>query len=230
MTRTMRPLDQRRSIGEVAAEHIREAILGGVYSQGQRLIDARLAEELGVSRGSVREALRLLQAQGLVVLKPHHGTFVFSPSAADVRDTCELRVALEMHAVRLLAHAHAKADMVALQNLLDRMEKAASAGHQLRVSECDAEFHDNLTLRSGSVRLHEVYQREIGGLVAFFGVDAEAYEPLSEMGREFPPLLRAIETGAGDDAARLIESHIRRATDLLAEQIEESHPNRPGES
>jgi DNA-binding GntR family transcriptional regulator len=218
----MRPLEQRRSIAEVVAEHIREAILGGVYGQGERLIDARLAEELGISRGSVREGLRLLQAQGFVVQKPHHGTFVFRPSAADVRDTCELRIALETHAVRLLARTRANADLVAFKRLIERMEKAASAGDQLRVSKCDQELHENLTLRSGSGRLHEVYDREILGLLGFFGVDAVAYEPLTEMGREFGPLLQAMEAGDGDAAARLIELHIRRATDLLAHSIEAS--------
>ena len=99
----MRPIDARRSIGEIAAEHIREAILDNVYSRGERLIDSRIAAELGTSRGSIREALKLLQTQGLVVQKAHRGTFVISPSAEDIRDTCELRVALETHAVRLLA-------------------------------------------------------------------------------------------------------------------------------
>jgi DNA-binding GntR family transcriptional regulator len=208
-------------MGEIAAEHIREAILDNVYSRGERLIDSRIAAELGTSRGSVREALKLLQTQGLVVQKAHRGTFVISPSAEDIRDACELRVALETHAVRLLA-LRLEANLSRLHTLVDRMDTAASSGAHAVVSQCDREFHDNLCRMSGSRRLHEVYVREVLGLLGFFAVDAGLSQDLPHMGVEFRPLLEAIGAGDGDAAAQLIEVHIRRSTDSLANRIEAS--------
>ena len=221
-SKAIRPLDKRLPIAEVAAGRIREAILGGVYRQGERLSDSRIAEELGTSRGSIREALMLLQAQGLVVQKPHKGTFVISLSAADMRDTYELRVALECHAVRMLSRHHSEADLSALRRILDKIERDAEVGDQLGVSQLDRDFHEHLSLLSGSRRLHEVFDREVLSMLGFFVYDGQAYDPLSEMAREFRSLLRAIEAGDENEAARLIESHVRRATDLLSERVEET--------
>lgn len=220
--RGMRPLGARRSIGEIAADHIREAILDNVYGRGERLIDSRIAAELGTSRGSVRDALKLLQTQGLVVQKAHRGTFVISPSAEDIRDSCEIRVALETHAVRLLTR-RPKVDLSSLRGLVDRMDAAAASGTDAVVSQCDRDFHATLCRMCGSQRLREVYEREVSGLLGFFAVDAGASQPPPHMGVEFRPLLEALESGDGEAAALLIEAHIRRSTDLLANRIEASH-------
>jgi len=218
--KTMRPLDNRLSIAEAAADRIREAILRGTYRQGERLSDLHIAEELETSRGPIREALKLLQAQGLVIQKPNRGTFVTRVSADDIRDTCELRVALESYAVRALARQPREADLLALRRLLDKMDRAAAHGDKLRVSQLDRDFHDLLCFLGGGRRLHEVYEREVLNALGFFGVDAQAYQPISDMGIEFWPLLEAIEAGDGDRAARLIEAHVRRACSLLSRGLE----------
>lgn len=216
----MRPLDNRLSISEAAAERIREAILRGTYRQGERLSDLHIAEELETSRGPIREALKLLQAQGLVIQKPHRGTFVIRVTADDIRETCGLRVAFESYAARTLARQPRDADLSALRRLLDKMEKAAASGDKLRVSQLDRDFHELLCFLGGGRRLHEVYEREVLSTLGFFGVDAQAYQPISEMGTEFRPLLEAIEVGDEDGAARLIEAHVRRACSLLSTGLE----------
>jgi GntR family transcriptional regulator, gluconate operon transcriptional repressor len=217
---TMRPLENRVSIAEAAADRIREAILRGTYQQGERLSDLHIAEELETSRGPIREALKLLQAQGLVVQKPHRGTFVIRVSADDIRDTCGLRVAFESYAVRALARQPREADILALRRLLDKMNTAAAHGDKLRVSQLDRDFHDLLCLLGGGRRLHEVYEREVLNTLGFFGVDSQAYQPISDMGVEFGPLLVAIEAGDEDAAAHLIEAHVRRACSLLSTGLE----------
>lgn len=224
---TMRPLGTRRSIAEVAAERIREAILSGAYAQGERLSDMRIAAELETSRGPIREALKLLQAEGLVVQKqPHRGIFVTSVTADDMRGSCELRVALESHAVRVLAAQPRKADLSALYELVDEMDNAAADGDELRVSQLDWEFHDTLCLLGGGRRLHEVYAREVLNTLGLFGLDRRAYHPISDMGQEFRPLLEAIQTGEEDAAARLIDVHVRRACSLLSDSLQ-SPPKPP---
>jgi len=218
--KTMRPLGERRSVAEEAAARMREAILSGVYEQGERLSDSRIAEELGTSRGPIREALKLLQAEGLVVQKPNRGAFVISPSAEDMRDTCELRVALESHAARLLAARRSPEDVAVLRAVADAFDAAVASGDRLAVSQADKDFHERLCLLSGSRRLYDVFVRDVQNVLGFFGLDAEAYQPLSEMGREFRPLLAAIERGDQDLAASLVADHIRRATELLAARME----------
>jgi GntR family transcriptional regulator of gluconate operon len=218
--RRMQPLDKRLPIAEIAAGRIREAILSGAYLPGDRLSDSLIAEELGTSRGSIREALKLLRARGLVVQEPHKGTFVISFSAQDVRDVYELWVALEREAARMLARRQSEADVSALCRVVERLEKAAEAGNPQAVSGYDRDFHERLCRLTGSRRLHDVFSREVLTMLGFFVYDEQTYNPLSEMGREFRPLLKAIEAGDEDEAAALIESHVRRATDLLTERIE----------
>lgn len=229
--KTMRPLDARPSIAEAAAERIREAILSGSYAQGQRLSDLHIAEELETSRGPIREALKLLQAEGLVVQKqPHRGVYVTSVSADDMRETCELRVALESHAVRLLASRSRDTNLSALYGIVDKMDKAAAEGNQLRVSQLDMDFHEALCRLGGGQRLYEVFEREILNTLGLFGLDAIAYRPESDMGREFRPLLESIQAGDGERAARFIEEHVRRACSLLGDTLEPAHESPTGDA
>ena len=89
------PLTAPRSLAEDAADRIREQILSGGFSQGEHLVEAKIAEQLAISRGPVREAFKLLRSEGLLNEEPRRGTFVVSLSTDDVRDIYGLRAALE---------------------------------------------------------------------------------------------------------------------------------------
>src|SRR6187549_1334353 len=97
------PLTAPRSLAEDAADRIREQILSGGYSQGEHLVEAKIADQLAISRGPVREAFKLLRAEGLLTEEPRRGTFVVSMTPDDVREIYGLRAALEGRAARLLA-------------------------------------------------------------------------------------------------------------------------------
>ncbi len=99
----LQPLEAPRSLAEDAADRIREQILGGGFRQGEHLVEARIAEQLNVSRGPVREAFKLLRAEGLLLEEPRRGTFVVSLAPNDVREIYGLRAAIEGRAARILA-------------------------------------------------------------------------------------------------------------------------------
>ena len=96
------PIEAPRSLAGDAADRIREEILAGGFRPGDHLVEAKIAEQLSISRGPVREAFKLLRAEGLLKEEPRRGTFVVSLSADDVREIYELRAALESAAGRLL--------------------------------------------------------------------------------------------------------------------------------
>jgi DNA-binding GntR family transcriptional regulator len=98
---TLEPL-RSQTLGVQAAEAIRKLIATGQLAGGDRLVEARIAEQLGISRGSVRDALWLLRGQGLVRDEPRRGSFVAELAAEDVRDIYDLRIAVELAAVRVL--------------------------------------------------------------------------------------------------------------------------------
>jgi len=99
------PLETPRSLAGDAADRIRESILSGGFRPGEHLVEARIAQQLNVSRGPVREAFKLLRAEGLVEEEPRRGTFVVRLEADDVREIYQLRAAIEGQAARLLTES-----------------------------------------------------------------------------------------------------------------------------
>src|SRR5260221_8801210 len=90
----LRPV-ARRKLADLAYDAIHASIVGGGFAMGERLVETKLAAELGMSRAPVREALRRLLEEGLVVERPHHGMFVRSFAAHEIVDLYNVRLALE---------------------------------------------------------------------------------------------------------------------------------------
>ena len=201
----LRPLEAPRSLAEDAADRIREEILSGGFLQGEHLVEARIAEQLKVSRGPVREAFKLLRAEGLLEEEPRRGTFVVSLSPADVREIYGLRAAIEGRAARLLASDPAAAAVQELRSLLESIDQAARAGDPAAVFRRDLEFHDGLCRLSGNARLHEVFVRHVPMLRALLRLDQRVYESLDDIAPQHRPLMQAIEAGDPDAAARRAE-------------------------
>ena len=88
-------LDDYKPLREVVFENIRKAIIEGVLKPGERLMEIQLSEQLGVSRTPVREAIRMLELEGLVVMLPRKGAYVANISKKDLMDILEVRVGLE---------------------------------------------------------------------------------------------------------------------------------------
>ena len=187
----MRPLQTRRLLAEDVADRIREEILAGRVGQGERLVEAVIAEELGVSRGPVREALKLLRGEGLVIEEPHRGAFVARLSAADVRDIFDLRAALEVarrQAARRAAHAirHPR-PCAGCSNGWRQAAKDGDAGHVL---QADLAFHEGVCRLAGNRRLLEVYVRYVPVIKNLMKLEELACRDFDDAAREHEPMLR----------------------------------------
>src|SRR4030088_1006231 len=134
-------LAQRRTLSGEVTRAIRQAVLTGVYQPGDHLTEAEIAREMGVSHGPVREALRELEAEELLIIEPHRGAFVRAFSAQDVREIYSLRSLLESAMVHLAKPRAQPADLDDLQTLIERMRAAAVAGDIAAEIELDLEFH-----------------------------------------------------------------------------------------
>ena len=129
----LRPIDLGRSLAENAADRIREQVLIGGYSQGQHLVEAKIADELQISRGPVREAFKMLRAEGLLTEEPRRGTFVVSITSQDVRDIYGLRAAIEgAAAADCCAAARTPTTIAKLDEAVDAI--GAAARHRRRRS------------------------------------------------------------------------------------------------
>jgi DNA-binding GntR family transcriptional regulator len=137
------PVSQR-TLGDEAAERLRNAIKSGVLPPGARLVERELAGRLGVSRIPIREAIQRLVEEGLVRKIPHRGTFVYTPSYEELEEIASLRVVLERFVVERVMARWQPHHEAQLRQIVQEMWQAASQGNRRRVSELDTQFHYTL--------------------------------------------------------------------------------------
>ncbi len=142
-----------QQLWETLVERLRQEILSGALSQGTKLVESDLAARFGVSRGPVREALREVTRLGLVVDLPRRGTFVSSPTEADLEEVLVAREAIELAAARLAIGRARDEDLRALGDLLDEVDDAYAAGDINQAWQLDLEFHRRVFESGGNSRL-----------------------------------------------------------------------------
>lgn len=150
-------IDAPKSLASQVADRLREAIIDGEFALGAMIPEESLAAQFGVSRTPVREALNQLQLQGLVVVRPQRGSYVFEPTAEDVAAICEFRCLVEPRAAEL-AHAHAKdATLATLRAAIDEMEAARTARDAVRYGRADTRLHEAFFQHCGNPYLQAAY-------------------------------------------------------------------------
>jgi DNA-binding GntR family transcriptional regulator len=149
---------QRRGLAEEAADRIRDAIFAGLFPPGATLREVELAEALGVSRGSVREGLALLQREGLLQSAWHRGSRVIDLTVTDIDEVYSVRAALERLA-SCAAAEHAGPEVHdRLDQILDAMAKGFDAKAEgPKLLALDIEFHDQVYAAAGNRRLLDAW-------------------------------------------------------------------------
>ncbi len=143
-----------RTLSDYVANQLRQAILTDQLSPGQRVVERQLAETMQTSRGPVRDALKLLENEGLVVRYPHRGTFVARLTLQDVEEIYSLRVALEMLAVDYAIKHATDEQFNELGELVHTMAVRADQDYtQFDATDLDLEFHHILCRISGHKRV-----------------------------------------------------------------------------
>ncbi|MGH3756730.1 FadR/GntR family transcriptional regulator [Actinophytocola sp.] len=217
---------------EQVLEQIERKILDGSLRPGQKLPSEReLVAALGVSRTSVREALRALEAMGIVEARtgsgPDAGSVITSQSTTaltnllrlhialaqiSLADLVEIRVQLERNAARAAASTHTPEDLKRLAALIDAMR---ATGEEYReFNALDAEFHVGITRISGNALAADLMQALRGAveseMAAAFARLSDWRSVADSLATEHEGILRAIEKGDGDRAADLVADHITR--------------------
>lgn len=146
-------LDSYKPLREVVSEALRDAIVSGVLKPGERLMEIQLAEELGVSRTPVREAIRKLELEGFVVMLPRRGTYVSDISLKDINEVFEVRTALDVLAAGLAAERITDEETEELERLLVEIAEHIKSGDMDKIVETDEDFHDVLYKASRNERL-----------------------------------------------------------------------------
>lgn len=204
----------RSNLREQIKDVILQRIVEGSYPPGSRIVETRVAQELGVSQGPVREALRDLEQLGCVVHEPYRGCSVRAFSVDELLEAFPVRAALEALAARLAAEQMGDAELAELEQLLERMQVAARRGDAHEQSQANASFHATIVraARNGTLerqwRMLEPFSRTYL-TVSRPGIDLIA---LSE---RHVPILDALRRHDPDGAAAAMHDHLMGAAELL---------------
>jgi DNA-binding GntR family transcriptional regulator len=212
-------LAQRRTLSGEVTRAIRQAVLSGVYQPGDHLTEAEIARAMGVSHGPVREALRELEAEELIIIEPHRGAFVRAFTAQDVREIYSFRSLLETAMVHLAQSRVQPADLDDLQTLIERMRAAATAGEIEVEIELDLEFHRRLCELSGHRRLYEAWLRLASPIRLFLAMAIPTYLRPHDAAESHAPIVRALRTGDAIAATRYMEQAVGDVGEKIADAM-----------
>lgn len=149
-------LDNYKPLREIVFETLREAIINAVLKPGERLMEIQLAEEMGVSRTPVREAIRKLELEGFVVMVPRKGAYVAGISIKDIADVFEIRAAMEGLAAGLAAERITEEELEQLERILVKIGECVQNNDLEKLIEVDTEFHDTLYKACRNERLVQI--------------------------------------------------------------------------
>jgi len=195
-----------KPLREVIRDAVRNRIFEGQYTPGSRLVERDLAAEFNVSRLPVREALRMLQQEGLVTEPATRGSVVASLDADQVDDLFSVRIALEVLACRLAAQRATPDDIDRLTALVDRSKEALVRGSLAETHALNSEFHDEVTRIADNDFLRTALEPLQGRMHWLF----RHVRDLPELVEEHQLLLTAIASGDPDRAAAQSAHHIEK--------------------
>jgi DNA-binding GntR family transcriptional regulator len=190
-------------------DNLRQAILDGRFAPGQRLIERELVELTGVSRTSIREALRELAAEGLVTTIPNKGTVVATLSAEDARQLYQVRSVLEGLAGKLFVENASPAQRRALAKQLATIDRLAA--RDASILEAKDRFYDILFVGGGNVALHQTAASLHARIRVLRSLSLSLPGRARKSVAELHDIIEAIDTDDAEKAARACRRHVANA-------------------
>jgi DNA-binding GntR family transcriptional regulator len=205
----------RSSLAEQVKDHLLRAILSGQYPPDARIVETRVARDLGTSQAPVREALRGLEALGVVEILPFRGARVRRPTVAELLEAYAVRVELECLGARLGLPRMTDEDLAEIEELHAAMHAAAGRDDPHEVAIRDAAFHARILGLAGNATLERVWR----SLEPF----SRTYITLVSPGADpqwtadlHPPILHALQARDADAVEAAMREHFREASAHLA--------------
>ncbi|HEX3454297.1 MAG TPA: GntR family transcriptional regulator [Gaiellaceae bacterium] len=209
-----------RNASAAATELIREAIIDGRLPPGQRLKEEELARELGISRTPVREALLILQTEGLVDAEPNRGAVVRSHDAGDLEDLYALRALLEGYAARRAAANVTEATSAELWASCDRFEALIDGDVQELVKE-NLFFHSTILDTAKSRRVAEQIRKVIELPLVYRSYIWYSVDQRRISAHYHRQITKALESRDGERAELVMKEHVFEARDVLVSHVRE---------
>lgn len=213
-------IPRKESVVHDVVQQVTAAIVNGHLEPGDQLVEERMAEQFGVSRAPIREALHQLQVLGLVEKRPYRGAFVSTIDEREVMELQELRVVLEDMAVRLCAANPSDDAISTLETIVDNMAQVAGKGDRRQILVYDADFHDAIVQYSGNQLLADVWDLVSVKMRRFLYLKRHhTHERIEDVVTAHAAILDAIKIGNPDQASSALQAHLRQVKERIYNKV-----------
>lgn len=204
---------------EVVFKTLRQAILTGELKPGEPLMEVKLADKLGVSRTPIREAIRKLELEGLVVIKPRRSAAVASITKEDLTDVLEVRRVLEKLAIELCCRKRTGSDIVLLKENLEKFKRSIRKNDVTEIAVSDVQFHETIYNATGNKRLCQILYNLREQMYRYRLEYIKDEQTRNQLIKEHEEILAAIEERDELRASQAILLHIDNQQKTIMENL-----------
>ncbi len=212
--------EQHNSLHSLVYKEIRAAIIAGRLKPGERLVEERFAEEYGVSRNPVREAIRALSSEGLIDVSSRKGAYVADLAPEKVGEIIEMRALLESHNARLAARHRNPVVLKSVEAILNKGREAVGAGRHKNLRELNDQFHEALAEASNNQLLSEMLGSLRARTALMFSPENPARRAVNW--EEHAGILKAIIDGDEELAAKRAMAHVLGAGEAHLKSVSDN--------
>lgn len=206
---------RHKNLSEIIVDYIKDSILSGDYKQGDHILETEVSKTLGTSRAPVREAIKELEKEGVVVTLPRRGTYVTKFSLEDIREIFEIRMLLENNIFKILISEDklTNQDYKNLEDLVEEMIEIANSSEDknekaLKINYKDIEFHKYLWKKSGSKRRVKILEGIFLQLRIAMLYDTNKTGDLNKTASEHYEIIEALKSKDYDRCRKSLKEHI----------------------
>ncbi len=208
-------LQNHRPLREIVYEELKRQILTGRVTPGMRMMEVELAEEMGVSRTPVREAIRKLEKEGLVTIEPRRGAYASEISVKDMVDVLEVREDLEGFAAFLAASNITSSEVAELEVIMENYSDAVRNDDTEKMIAYDEMFHKKIVAATGNKTLMQLSEIVQELALRFRYLYYDHFSRYVNMPIEHKKIIDAISTGDGELARRSANDHVKKLKDFV---------------
>ena len=219
-------LENHKPLREIVYEQLKFQILKGKIKPGTRMMEVELAEDMGVSRTPVREAIRKLEKEALVVIEPRKGAYVSGISVKEMLDTLVVREELEALAASLAAKRVTEEELDDLDRNVRQYTEANASGAMDKIIHADESFHRKIVGLSGNKALIQLFESVQELSLRFRYLYYEDFSRYENMPVEHKKIVEAIRSGDSDAARTMSDNHVKKLKDFVVREGESAFGSR----
>ena len=213
-------IPERKPLGHYVFENLKQAIVRGNFTPGNRLVESHIAEAMGISRTPVREAIHKLEREGLIKKLPQGGFYVLNLTREEIEETFGIRSVLESYAARLAAIKHQKEELAPLEEKIEEFQHFLNRGEWEALLKINTEFHSLLYAMSRSPKLIKMINDLQDQIYRFRRIILRIDTMAKTSNEDHRQMLRAMKKRDADRVETLVRQHILGGQKIVLGELE----------